>query len=845
MIIPLQLYWILAKATPLVAENRTSALLAAVPVAVVVAVGMIAQLRPTRAALIRIEWLLHWTSAVCMTLLLTFIVLREPLFPVTPIGWPLCFWSVCISFTLLSNLALHERMQRQAVIAAARLGWFTAAIIAILVWCIGAILAADALWPPYVWTASIVFHAFLAFVRGDAATAEAAATRPGGRWAAVTAVAEAMLAISIMLPALLKLVFSGEPLGSAELKYFQFVNLCVNGPFLAGAALALVAYRLQMRFVSHAVAVGLAIWGLESVAWCTSVLLGYGLLVLYLTSVRQGPLTYAISLVAVTGMWLLGLLGFALGGLIVLVGTGGDFIRGLVGNERMVIPVLYGLWLIFAIVQWRRSKSANDVRIGSLLNVSPSAILSYAATWALVLLPIVCLWAVAMRPVVRFARPARIEVEEMSGICHTGYSRSEKEYAALAALGSRLTRVPIIWSQIQPKPDKWDFSAMDAFLDAAEKHGMKVVLVLGFDNDAVEQSPVGAARNGYIVPSDFPLFREYIERSVRRYKDRAYAWEIWNEPDIVQFWGGTMDEFFALARCAAEAVRHADPKACLLGTAMTSLAGVYGVDGIERLHASGALDQVDHPVMHTYISDPRGYYGEFLRVRNAAAKYGHSGSIWITELGITNGGVYPWRVPTDCGAEHVIKAYAIAAAMGVDVLMWHCHQDAPFSSQRATPLNSEHFFGIVNAEEKWKPAAHAFSLFAKHCNNSVIRRDLVELSGGVAARQVRQFLFRRSDGFSTLILWFEPALRPNAHARITVDLGKQETPAILHDIASGYEKPLLDPVVELTEKPLFITYKAPTPESRARLGASTSPVDTSWLVLLVISVAAVPFARRR
>ena len=100
-------------------------------------------------------------------------------------------------------------------------------------------------------------------------------------------------------------------------------------------------------------------------------------------------------------------------------------------------------------------------------------------------------------------------------------------------------------------------------------------------------------------------------------------------------------------------------------------------------------------------------------------------------------------------------------------------------------------------------------MFSNNCSNSVIRSDLVELSGGIAARQLRTALYRRDDGRSTLILWFEPTLRPAAHARVSIDLGELTKPAVMHDIESGYTKELLDKVVDVTEKPLLITYQAP------------------------------------
>jgi len=56
---------------------------------------------------------------------------------------------------------------------------------------------------------------------------------------------------------------------------------------------------------------------------------------------------------------------------------------------------------------------------------------------------------------------------------------------------------------------------------------------------------------------------------------------------------------------------------------------------------------------------------------------------------------------------------------------------------------------------------------------------------------------------------------------------------VMHDIESGYTKELLDKVVDVTEKPLLITYQAPEAESSVILEADSSPADAMWLIAAV------------
>jgi hypothetical protein len=736
---------------------------------------------------------------------------------------------------LLSNLALHERIRGYWDHAASQAKWMSVAATGLALWVALVWIAAGMTWAPYFLTVSVMFHAAMAVVSRSALSTNAAPViARGGRLRSTAAVVEVLFAVALILTALLRLVFTCHMIGTAELKYFQFVDTATNPWFLAGAMLALLGSRFRFAFLAHALTVAVLLLSDQSSTWPTSFVVGYGLPVLFLASTREGAFAYAVSATAATAVWALGLLGFMVAGVIIVFEVGLGFTRDLAANMHVVTPVLYAAWLVLTGVSLWRLKPKKAPEACGATSVSRSACgLTYAAIWIAILAPVSCLVLTTMWPPVWFERVARVEVGEPAGVCHAGYSRSDEEYAILDELGVRLMRVDFHWSPIQPDPDTWDFDDFDAYLDAANSHGVDVLALLAFGNNSVERSPSGSKRDRYIAPEDIPLFLEYVRRTVGRYKDRVYAWEIWNEPDMPRFWTGTADEFYELARRTAETVRQVHPEARLLGTAMTSGIGAHLAEEVEGLHTSGALKDVDHPTMHTYVSDPRGYYNEFFRVQNAAAKNGHPGSVWITELGDPDGGVYPWRASSDLLAEHVMKAYTIATSLGIEKLVWYCYRDSRIESLRKTPDNSEGFFGLVEQAGQWKPAAHAYRLFAKNCSDCVIRCDLVEVSGGIAARQLRTALYRRQDGESSLIMWFEPGLRRGAHARVMVDLGPLEEPAVMHDIASSYRKHLLDNVVDVTEKPLFITFKALVPETPVRLDADTSPADGAWLMFVI------------
>lgn len=840
VLIPLHAFWVVFKSTPFAAENRASLLVLLVPAGAMILAGLATRRRSFRKAVIRAEWLFHLTSASFLSLLLAYVTLRDPFNPVAPITWPFCIWNAGIAFTLLANLSLHERTRDTRASLASPRGTLGACVVGILVWLALVPLAASMAWAPYFWTASAVFHSIMVPVSRRNANGAQFTDAPLGRLCpALTDTFEGLLASTIVMIALIRLLFVCDMVGAAEVRYSQLVTMGVTPWFVAGLALVALARAFKIPLLGHALVL-CAVFFLPDAAPAIPFLMGYGLAVLFSSAMRSGAVSYAV-LSTVTGfVWLLGLLGFMLAGVIIVFQVGAGLAESLLVKTRIALLLLSGVWLFLVVLKYWLSRRKPMETACKSTHPGPLPYgWAYAAAWLVILVPMAALLGLFMWPPVFFARPPQIAVGEASGICHAGYAKSPEEYAVLHELGARLTRIPVYWGQLEPEPGKWDFREPDAFLDAANTYGVKVVAALGFDNNAAEQSVTGKLRGAYLAPEDLPLFLEYVRRTVDRYRDRVHAWEIWNEPDLPHFWTGTMDEFYVVARETAATIREVHPQARIIGTAMTSLLGLYSTPGIEGLHSTGALEHVDHPAMHTYVSDPRAFYNEFRRVQNAAKKHGHPGSVWITELGAPDGGVYPWSVATGLRADYAMKAYAIATSTGIEKLFWHCYLDAAAETKRREPLNSEHFFGLVEPSGQWKPAAFAYRLFAKHCNNSTIRMDLVEATGGLAARQLRSALYRRDGGHSALVIWFEPGLRPGARARVTLEFGALHEPAIVHDLASGYSKLLVDGIIDVSEKPVFITFTAPDSEATVCIHAESSPADAAWLLLLAGLVGAV------
>ncbi len=137
----------------------------------------------------------------------------------------------------------------------------------------------------------------------------------------------------------------------------------------------------------------------------------------------------------------------------------------------------------------------------------------------------------------------------------------------------------------------YDFTITDQTFDEFAKAGVRPMVELGFmPKDLAATVPgisayqlhypahtMGGASNN--PPKDYKMWgelvRKYTEHLVERYgRERVSTWyfEVWNEPDI-DYWHGTMLDYFALYDYAVAGVRAALPGAIVGGPASTGPAG--------------------------------------------------------------------------------------------------------------------------------------------------------------------------------------------------------------------------------------------------------------------------------
>jgi hypothetical protein len=382
------------------------------------------------------------------------------------------------------------------------------------------------------------------------------------------------------------------------------------------------------------------------------------------------------------------------------------------------------------------------------------------------------------------------DIAGLVGLADVGHTNTPEEYALVNRMGASWALTTFYWAWIGRTENQWDFDFYDEYVDAANAAGIKIIGLLAYDTPWIH--PDGKTHR-YIPPDKILFFLEYVRQITAHFRGRVDAWCIWNEPNFV-FWQGSRDEFFVLARQAADVLRETDPEVTLLGGGFNR--GIFSLPKayIRGLFESGAMEKADAVAFHPYELNPARtarLYGAF---RAIVAEYGFGDKIWLTEVGYPTGGWYPTATSEKKFPAYIVKTFVNLITAGAQKVIWY----QIFDPSTRVKKDSEDFFGLVRSrDDHTSKGAEAFRLCAVHLAGTVYRPDLP--SREKLPRSLRVFYFEQPTGGGTLVLW-----KKGASARVTL-----QTPAgsAIHDPVSGNSAAIsAETTITVGSMPVFVTW---------------------------------------
>jgi hypothetical protein len=253
----------------------------------------------------------------------------------------------------------------------------------------------------------------------------------------------------------------------------------------------------------------------------------------------------------------------------------------------------------------------------------------------------------------------------------------------------RLWDSQVRWPDIEPSKGQWRFDLLDKYLALAEAHSVEILLPLAVTPQWASSQP--EVRSGWqqpgltAPPRDINDWRDYVRKVATHCKGRVHEYEIWNEPNLKQYWIGTPNQLIALTREAHDIIKQIDPTAIIVSPAATTNAGV---GWLAEFLGGGGAPYIDVVGYHFYVhpQPPEGLLGLIQRVRETMLNNGAGNKpLWCTEIGWAQPKPFP---SDDLAAAYLARTYILSWAAGVERLYWFAWDDHGWVSIETTGYDS-------------------------------------------------------------------------------------------------------------------------------------------------------------
>ena len=137
-------------------------------------------------------------------------------------------------------------------------------------------------------------------------------------------------------------------------------------------------------------------------------------------------------------------------------------------------------------------------------------------------------------------------------------------------------RLGLYWQDVEPSPGQFDFQADDALIASTRATQLNVLAILAYSTTWSTSAPADSPGNlTHYPPRDYGEWANYVAAVVTRYKGDVHYWEVWNEPDLAEFWNGTPAQYAALLAVTSATIKQIDPTATIVlgGQAFQDLPG--------------------------------------------------------------------------------------------------------------------------------------------------------------------------------------------------------------------------------------------------------------------------------
>jgi hypothetical protein len=306
------------------------------------------------------------------------------------------------------------------------------------------------------------------------------------------------------------------------------------------------------------------------------------------------------------------------------------------------------------------------------------------------------------------------------------------------AAGFAFVRMDMMWANVE-RGGRYRFFAYDRLLRALETRGMGVLWILDYGHpDHGGSTPR--------TPEDVAAFGRFAEAAAEHFKGRNVRYEIWNEPNLSEFWKPfpNASEYAILLREAVAAIRRADPSAKISSGGLSRFDAPFLTKAVDPSLAAGLTAIGVHPYRKT---GPETIAPELENLREWVARsLGQHIEIWDTEWGYSSTNA-PEEAPSNGHTEEGRRRQASLSVreiltvwtVGLPLAVWYDLRD-----DGTDPANQEHNYGLLDSSGNEKPAIRAIQTLMSVVSGRKYGGMIAETPEGIHAM--------RMDGSTDTIL---------------------------------------------------------------------------------------------
>ena len=188
------------------------------------------------------------------------------------------------------------------------------------------------------------------------------------------------------------------------------------------------------------------------------------------------------------------------------------------------------------------------------------------------------------------------------------------EMKMLSEAGFRWVRMDLKWDLTEAVKGHYDFAAYDRLMSALDQYSLKALFILDYSNPAYDEGTPPHTEEAR------QAFARWAVAAAKHFAGRGVIWEIYNEPNIAQFWPPQPDvnDYVTLALAVGRAFREGAPGERLIGPATSGI----DFDFLEACFKAGLLEYWSAVSVHPYRrSDPETAATDYCRLRAMIKTY--------------------------------------------------------------------------------------------------------------------------------------------------------------------------------------------------------------------------------